>query len=344
MEFFLDSANLAEIEEALKLGIIDGVTTTPTFMHKNGITDIDGAIMKLAKMVPVLMIEALGETADQIVSEAHRLLGLGLDKKKTVFKIPVSFEGIRACKKLHDEGLLVNIHLVYNIQQAFMAMKAGANYVCVLVGRMQDQGHDALELVRKIVSIIKEYNFASKVMFSSVRHTEHVKNALMLGAHNITLPWNIMKQLADNHLTKIGTDQFFQHTRLMTVQVKNVISKANPVVDTECKVLDALLKMTDSGMGAVTIVDKNGKLAGIFTDGDLRRQMRKLGEHILTASVGECMTTNPLSVESNAYLQNAADIFNANQVDNIIVTENGLPVGMLDIQDLVKLDLMNGNN
>ena len=341
MEFFLDSANMAEIEEALKLGIIDGVTTTPTFMHKNGITDIDGAIIKLSTMVPVLMIEALGETADQIVGEAHRLLNLGLDKKKTVFKIPVNLEGVKACKRLRTEGFLVNLHLVYNIQQAFMALTAGASYVCVLVGRMQDQGHDALGLVKQIVAVIKEYNYDCKVMFSSVRYPEHVKNALELGAHNITLPWSIMKKLAENNLTKIGTDQFFQHTRLMTVQVKTIIAQANPVVDIECKVLDALLKMTDSGMGAVSIVSKEGKLAGIFTDGDLRRQMRKLGEHILTASVGECMTANPLSIEADACLQKAADIFNANQVDNIIVTEDGKPIGMLDIQDLVKLDLMN---
>src|ERR1035437_6383630 len=338
MEFFLDSANMAEIEEALKLGIIDGVTTTPTFMHKNGITDIDGAIIKLSKMVPVLMIEALGETADQIVNEAHRLLNLGLDKKKTVFKIPVNLEGIKACKRLHDQGFMVNVHLVYNIPQAYMALTAGANYVCVLVGRMQDQGHDALALVKQIVTIIKDYKYDCKVMFSSVRYPEHVKNALELGAHNITLPWSVMKKLADNHLTKLGTDQVFQHTRLMTIQVKSIISNANPVVDIDCKVLDSLLKMTDSGMGAVTVVSKDGKLAGIFPDGGLRRQMRKMGERILTASVGECMTANPLSIEADALLQKAADIFNANQVDNIIVTEQGQPIGMLDIQDLVKLD------
>ena len=341
MEFFLDSANLTEIEEALKLGIIDGVTTTPTFMHKNGITDIDGAIIKLSKMVPVLMIEALGENSEQIVTEAHRLLNLGLDKKKTVFKIPVNLEGVKACKILHDEGFLVNLHLVYNIQQAFMALTAGANYVCVLVGRMQDQGHDALSLVKQIVDVIKEYKYDSKVMFSSVRYPEHVKDALMAGAHNITLPWSIMKKMADNHLTKLGTDQFFQHTRLMTIQVKNVISKANPIVDIDCKILDALLTMTDSGMGAVSVVGKDGKLVGIFTDGDLRRQMRKLGEQIHSASVGQCMTPNPISIEGDALLQQAANIFNANQVDNIIVTENGLPIGMLDIQDMVKLDLMN---
>ncbi|MCL4483074.1 MAG: CBS domain-containing protein [Bacteroidetes bacterium] len=340
MEFFLDSANMAEIEEALKLGIIDGVTTTPTFMHKNGITDIDGAIIKLSKMVPVLMIEALGETSQEIVAEARRLLALGLDKKKTVFKIPVNMEGVKACKKLHEEGFLVNVHLVYNIQQAYMALTAGANYVCVLVGRMQDQGHDALGLVKQIVEVINHYKYDAKVMFSSVRYPEHIKEALLLGAHNITIPWGVMKKLGDNHLTKLGTDQFFQHTRLMTIQVKSVISDVNPVVDVDCKVLDALLKMTDSGMGAVTVVSKEGKLAGIFTDGDLRRQMRKMGDLILTATVGECMTANAISIESDAMLQKATDIFNANQVDNIIVTENGKPIGMLDVQDLIKLDLL----
>ena len=311
-------------------------------MHKNGITDIDGAIIKLSKMVPVLMIEALGETCGEIVDEAHRLLNLGLDKSKTVFKIPVNLDGIKACKILHSEGLRVNVHLVYNIQQAFLALTAGAEYVCVLVGRMQDQGHDALALVKQIVEVIKEYKYNSKVMFSSVRYPEHIKDALTLGAHNITIPWGIMKKLADNHLTKLGTDQFFQHTRLMTIKVQEIISKTiNPIVDTDCIVIDALLKMTDSGMGAVSVVDQNGQLVGIFTDGDLRRKMREIGDKINSAKVGDCMTSNPISLEGNVYLQKAVDIFNAKQVDNIIITEKGQPVGMLDIQDLINLDLIN---
>ena len=205
---------------------------------------------------------------------------------------------------------------------------------------MQDQGYDALGLIRQVVEVINTYHYDAKVMFSSVRYPEHIKDALMLGAHNITVPWSIMKKLGDNQLTKLGTDQFFQHTRLMTIQVKSVISDVNPVVDLDCKVLDALLKMTDSGMGAVSVVTKEGDLAGIFTDGDLRRQMRKMGDHILTATVAECMTANAISIDGCAMLQKATDIFNANQVDNIIVTEKGKPIGMLDIQDLVKLDLL----
>ena len=147
MELYLDSVDFKEIEEALKLGIIDGLTTTPTFMHRHGITNVDEAILKLSKMVKVLQVEALGDTPEEVEKEADRLIALGLDPKKTVFKIPVSNIGIAACKRLRDKGYMVNVHLVYTLAQAYMAMQAGATYVCPLVGRLQDQGHDAVTLV-----------------------------------------------------------------------------------------------------------------------------------------------------------------------------------------------------
>src|ERR1043165_419753 len=159
MELYLDSANLKEIEEGFKLGFLNRLTTTPTFMQKEGITDIDGTIVKLSKMVPVLQIEALGNTAEEVVAEAKRQLDLGLDPARTVFKIPVSLEGVRACKMLRNQGLLVNVHLVYTLHQAYMAMHAGATYVCPLVGRLQDQGHDALSLVAQIVSAVYQYGY-----------------------------------------------------------------------------------------------------------------------------------------------------------------------------------------
>ncbi len=151
MELYLDSTNLKEIEEAFDLGFLYGLTTTPTFMHRDGITDIDNTILKLAGIVPVLQVEAMGENYKDIINEAHRLLKLGLDKTKTVFKIPISLEGAKACKKLVDEGLMVNLHLVYTVQQAYIAFSAGATYVCPLVGRLQDQGQDALGLVDQCV-------------------------------------------------------------------------------------------------------------------------------------------------------------------------------------------------
>lgn len=211
MELYLDSVNLDEINSALDLGIIAGVTTTPTFMHREGITDVDSTIVELSKKVSVLQIEALGRTSNEIIDEAYRQEALGLNRETTVYKIPMSIEGVKACKHLTDLGFKVNLHLVYTIQQAYMAMEAGATYVCPLVGRLQDQGGDAIGLVKAMVDLTKEYGYNTKVMFSSVRTSQHVKEALKAGAHTITIPWKIMNQLTEHHLTAAHTEQFFEH-------------------------------------------------------------------------------------------------------------------------------------
>jgi len=341
MELYLDSVDIKEIEEAFKLGFLAGLTTTPTFMHREGITDIDGMILKLAKMVPVLQVEALGETAEKIYEEAHRLVKLGLSKKTTVFKIPVSLEGVRACRMLINEEFKVNIHLIYTLQQAYMAMAAGATYVCPLVGRLQDQGHDALALVEQCVEAVNYYGYNTKVMFSSVRHAEHVRNAINIGVHTCTIPWKVMKQLTENNFTTLGTQQFFEHTRLMTVRVKEVISTNNPVVKMNETVLDAIVQMTESGFGAVSVINDNGELAGIFTDGDLRRHLKTDGKVALTKKMSEFSFNEPASINGDALLIDASDIFKKRKIDNIVVIENEKPVGMLDIQDLVKLNAIN---
>lgn len=335
MELYLDSADLAEIKEVSKLGIIAGLTTTPTFMHRHGITDVDGAIVELSKIVDVLQIEALGANAEEIVAEAYRQEALGLDRKKTVYKIPISMEGVKACKILTDEGFLVNIHLVYTLQQAYMAMNAGATYVCPLVGRLQDQGHDALALVSQCIEAVEYYGYKSKIMFSSVRHAEHVRNAINMGVHTITVPWKVMKQLTENNFTKVGTEEFEVHTRLMTVKVKEAINNNNPVVTVDTSISDCLLKMTAGGFGAVTVISEQNEAIGIFTDGDLRRLIETDGTEGISKNVGELELTTPLSIDSNEILFKAQDIFNKNKVDGLVVTENGKVIGMLDVQDLV---------
>lgn len=334
MELYLDSADIKEIEEGFKLGFLNGLTTTPTFMHRGGVTDIDGLIVKLSKMVPVLQIEALGDTAEDVLKEAKRQLALGLDPKKTVFKIPVSLEGVRACALLRKEGLLVNVHLVYTLQQAYMAMQAGASYVCPLVGRLQDQGHDALGLVEQCVFAVNHYGYDTKIMFSSVRTVEHVRNALNIGVHTITVPWKLMKILTENNFTTLGTDQFIEHTRLMTVKVKDAIRDTNPTVVAETSLMDAIIKMTEYGFGAITIVKKDGTLVGVFTDGDLRRKIQEEGRDVLKKNMGDFTYKAPIAVEANAMLNDASALFKKTSVDTILVTDGGKPVGMIDIQDL----------
>jgi transaldolase len=341
MELYLDSVDFKEIEAALDYGFIKGLTTTPTFMHRHGITDIDGAILKLSKMVPELQVEALGDTPDEIVAEAERLVGLGLDTSKTVFKVPISNEGVKACSRLRGRGYKVNVHLIYTLNQAYMAMEAGASFICPLAGRMQDQGHDAIQLFEQCVDVIDRYGYDSKVMFSSVRHAEHVRQAMLTGVHVCTMPFSVMKNLCENTLTALGTAQFREHTALMTMRVKDVIRQSNPVCETGETLSSAMVKMTESRLGLVTLVDSKGAVAGVFTDGDLRRKLQSGGRAILDQSLATIgFSKTPLTIDRESLLNDAVKAFKKAELDSIVVVDGNRPVGVLDVQDLIKLGLL----
>ena len=340
MDLYLDSVDFKEIERAFEFGFLKGLTTTPTFMHRHGITDIDGAIVKLSGMVPELQVEALGDSVDTILAEADRILALPLEKEP-VFKVPISNSGVMACQRLTAQGRRVNVHLIYTLNQAYMAMAAGAAFVCPLAGRLQDQGHDAVKLFEQCVEIIDRHGFDSKVMFSSVRHPEHVRQALLAGAHVCTVPYGVMSHLCDNSLTALGTAQFFEHTQLMTTHVKELIRPQNPTCELSETLSSAMVKMTESRLGVVTLVDAQGKLAGIFTDGDLRRLLQEDGREILDAAFSKITyTTSPVTIGQEALLDEGVKLFKEFEVDSVIVLDGEKPTGVLDIQDLVKLGLL----
>jgi CBS domain-containing protein len=235
---------------------------------------------------------------------------------------------------LRDKGLLVNVHLVYTLQQAYMAMQAGATYVCPLVGRLQDQGHDALALVEQCVDAVEIYGYDTKIMFSSVRTVEHVRNAINIGVHTITVPLKILKQLTENNFTTVGTDQFIMDTRLMMVKVKEAINGVNPVVSEDTNITDAIIKLTEYNFGAITVVKKDGSIKGVFTDGSLRKLLGENGRDILTKKLSDLEYREPITIDGNVLLNEANNLFKKTNVDTIVVTDNGKPVGMLDIQDL----------
>ena len=335
MELYLDSVNFQEIEEAFNLGFLTGLTTTPTFMHRDGITDIDGAIVKLSKMVPELQVEALGNTHDEIIAEAHRLLELPL-AKEPVFKVPISEVGVRACNTLTKEGHRVNVHLIYTLNQAYMAMAAGAAFVCPLAGRLQDQGHDANALFEQCVSVVEKYDYQTKIMFSSVRYPEHVRQALISGVHVCTVPWGVMKKLCVNALTEVGTNQFVEHTQLMTVTVREVLREANPICKPTDSVKAAMIKMTESKLGAVTLVDDKAGVVGVFTDGDLQRKIQEMGADVIDMTLDKVgYSQSPVSISADALLYDAVEKFEESKVDTIIALDGDKPIGILDIQDVV---------
>jgi CBS domain-containing protein len=206
---------------------------------------------------------------------------------------------------------------------------------------MQDQGHDAIKLYEQCVEVIDRYGYDSKVMFSSVRHAEHVRQAMLSGVHVCTMPFSVMKNLCENTLTALGTAQFREHTALMTMRVKDVVRQANPVCATSETLTSAMVKMTESRLGLVTIVDANGALAGVFTDGDLRRKLQTDGRGILDKTLGAIgFSKTPHALDREALLNDAVKLFKKAEVDSIVVVDGTKPAGVLDVQDLIKLGLL----
>jgi transaldolase len=335
MQLFIDSVDLDEIKEAVEFGFIEGITTTPTFMHRHGIKDVDTTIVELSKMANQLHVEALGESCPEILAEAERLAALpGLARTPT-FKIPVTNDGLKAAYRLTQQGQKTNIHLVYTLNQAYLAAASGASYICPLVGRLHDQGHDSFALIEQVVNMVERYRYPAKVMVSSVRHLDHVRMAILCGAQAITIPWRVMRMLSENVLTGRGISDFSMHTRLTTYTVRQVIRPANPTVRGDATIAEAAIEMTKSRLGAVSVVDDNGLLIGILTDGDLRRVIDH--EDLAHEKVTQLMSRKPRRVTEDTLLQDALDILRDAQIDNLVVVDSETkPVGMIDVQDLLR--------
>jgi len=207
MKFFLDTANLAQIQEAANWGILDGVTTNPTLVSRED-QPFEVLIKKICDMVdgPV-SVESVATQADDIIPEARELAKLA---DNVVVKIPINIEGLKAIKVLAQEGIPINTTLIFNSMQALMAAKAGARYVSPFVGRLDDIGHDGLDLVGQIVTIFNNYGFEAEVIVASVRNPLHVIEAAMMGADIATIPFGAFEKLLKHPLTDIGMEKFLQ--------------------------------------------------------------------------------------------------------------------------------------
>lgn len=205
MKFFIDTANVEAIKEALAIGILDGVTTNPTLLAKEG-KNPEGVLKEILSIVkePV-SIEAMGTSAEELIKEATEISKKG---KNAVVKIPLTTEGLKAIKVLSRKGIKTNATLVFSANQALLAAKAGATYVSPFIGRLDDRGENGMALVEEIVKIYKNYDFKTEIIVASIRSTKHVSESAKLGAHIATIPPNVIKELVRHELTDIGIKRF----------------------------------------------------------------------------------------------------------------------------------------
>ncbi|MDA8171273.1 MAG: fructose-6-phosphate aldolase [Nitrospiraceae bacterium] len=217
MKIFIDTANLAEIKEAVRMGVVDGVTTNPSLISKENREPFDllAEICRAAKG-PV-SAEAVSPDAEGMVKEAKKLSGIA---KNIVVKIPMTEEGLKAVKKLSAMGIKTNVTLVFSPTQALLAAKAGANYVSPFVGRLDDISQSGMELISDIMIIFENYMFKTEVIVASIRHPMHVVEAARLGAHVATIPFAVIKQLAKHPLTDAGIEKFLKDWQKVPKTIK----------------------------------------------------------------------------------------------------------------------------
>ncbi len=205
MKLYLDTANVKEIQEGAHLGLIDGVTTNPSLVAKEG-RSFKEMLLEICKMVDgPISAEVVGVESEAMIKEGRDLAKV---HKNIVVKVPLIPEGLRATKQLSAEGIRVNVTLCFSPTQALLAAKAGAWCVSPFIGRLDDVSSDGMALIRQIVTIYKNYDYKTQVLVASVRHPQHVVEAALAGGHICTMPYSVFQQLAKHPLTDIGLKKF----------------------------------------------------------------------------------------------------------------------------------------
>jgi transaldolase len=208
VKIFIDTANLGEIRKAKALGLVDGVTTNPTLLSKEG-EDAETLIRKIsAEVKGPVNVEVIGTTCDEMVGEARDLTAWG---DEIVIKIPMTEEGLKAVKILSSEGIRTNVTLLFSASQAILAAKAGATYVCPFIGRLDDIGSNGLDLIQQIRAIYDNYaEIQTQIIVASIRNPIHVIESAMTGAEIITIPPKVIDQMIKHPLTDRGIAQFLE--------------------------------------------------------------------------------------------------------------------------------------
>jgi len=205
VKFFIDTADISEIKKASELGLIDGVTTNPTLISKTGKPFLEVAKEILEAVNGPVSLEVVSLESQGMIDEAKILTKMG---NNVVIKIPMTTEGLKAVKILSEEGIKTNVTLVFSPLQALLAAKAGATYVSPFVGRLDDIGHDGMEVISQIAEIYDNYGFTTEIIVASIRHPKHTLEAALIGADIATIPFKVIAQLAKHPLTDIGIEKF----------------------------------------------------------------------------------------------------------------------------------------
>ena len=205
MRLFMDTANIDDIRRGVAMGVVEGVTTNPTLVAKEGVEYRDRVLEIAAVVDGPISAECISTAADDLVEEGRRIAGW---HPNVVVKVAMTEEGLQAISRLSADGVRINCTLIFSANQALLAARAGATYVSPFVGRLDDAGQDGMEVVREIVQIFETYHLPAQVLAASLRHSQHVTQAALAGAHVATIPAALLLQMVRHSLTDAGIERF----------------------------------------------------------------------------------------------------------------------------------------
>ncbi|MEH7226744.1 fructose-6-phosphate aldolase [Bacillus sp. JJ1566] len=212
MKFFIDTANLDDIKKAYKMGVLSGVTTNPSLVVKEGVK-FEDRIAEILQAVPEVEsvsaeVSPSAETAEEMIAEAEELLKINGGDKNITIKVPMTVAGLEATRYLSKKGVKTNVTLIFTMNQALLAARAGATYVSPFLGRLDDISEDGVQLVAKIAELFRVHNLNAQIIAASVRHPDHVTRVALAGAHISTIPYSVIEQLTKHPLTDQGLEKF----------------------------------------------------------------------------------------------------------------------------------------
>ena len=216
MRIFLDTANIEEIKQGARLGVVSGVTTNPTLVSREGPKDYKAVVQEICAIIPgPVSAEVVVEGTREMLEQAREIAAWA---PNVAIKIPSTVEGLEVIKALAGENITVNMTLCFSLNQAILGALAGAAFVSPFVGRLDDVGHDGMELIREIVEVFDHYKFKTEVIAASIRHPRHCVVAAKAGAHIVTVPFKVLKQMMKHPLTDVGIERFLSDWRKIQQQ------------------------------------------------------------------------------------------------------------------------------
>ncbi len=335
MKIFLDTIDLEEIKKYCEIFDVAGITTNPNLARRFGMSDDIEMVREIGKVIgnqKEIHVEAFGENSDEIIQNSQRIKK-NCSKYNLVFKIPFSEEGVKASKYLIGKKYSTNLHLIFSLSQAVIASSINSNYICPLLGRLDDIGHNAIDNLSKIIESYKLNNSQTLVMGSSVRNLNHVIDCYQIGVDAITIPMKVIKEMFNHPLTDTGFKLFKKDLDQMR-QISSINFNKNLLIDGNKTLFETLVTL-QKHKGAAVAVSNNNKLAGIFTTGDLNRLIKEKKKLNYSDKIINYISKNPYSVDITDKVEVITNLVKKYNLGQFVVLDQDRVLGILDVKDLL---------